>query len=37
MEHMRHVRIDRKDIPYHLLDDKVVLIPHNTYSMLFPS
>lgn len=37
MEHTGHVRIDRKDIPYHLLDDKVVLIPHNTYSMLFPN
>ena len=37
MEHTGHVRIDRKDIPYHLLDDKVVLMSHNTYSMLFPS
>lgn len=37
MEHTGHVRIDRKNIPYHLIDDKVSLIPNNAYSMLFPS
>ena len=29
MEHTGHVKINRKDIPYHLKDDKVALIPHN--------
>lgn len=37
MEHTGHVRIDRKIIPYHLIDDRVVLIPNSVYSMLFPS
>ena len=37
MEHTGHVQIDRKSIPYHLIDDRVVLIPNNVYSMLFSS
>lgn len=37
MEHTGHVNINRKSIPYHLIDNKVTLIPNNTYSALFPS
>lgn len=37
MEHTGHVRIDRKNIPYHLIDDRVVLVPNSVCSMLFPS
>lgn len=37
MEHTGNVRIDRKNVPYHLIDDRVVLIPNNAYSMFFPS
>lgn len=37
MEHTGHIRINRKYIPYHLIDEKVTLIPDNTYSALMPS
>lgn len=37
MEHTGHIKINRKNVPYHLIDDKVTLIPNNTYSELFPS
>ena len=37
MEHTGHIKINRKNVPYHLIDDKVTLIPNDTYSALFPS
>lgn len=37
MEHTGHIKVNRKNVPYHLLDDKVTLIPYDTYSALFPS
>lgn len=37
MEHTGHIKINRKNVPYHLIDDKVTLIPYDTYSALFPS
>ena len=27
MEHTGHIKINRKNVPYHLVDDKVTLIP----------
>lgn len=37
MEHTGHIKINRKNVPYHLVDDKVTLIPFDTYSALIPS
>lgn len=37
MEHTGHIKINRKNMPYHLIDDKVTLIPYDTYSALIPS
>lgn len=37
MEHTGYIKINRKNVPYHLIDDKVTLIPYDTYSALLPS
>lgn len=29
MEHTGHIKVNRKNVPYHLLDDKVTLIPYD--------
>lgn len=37
MEHTGHVKIDDNEIPFHLVDNKVTLIPYDTYSTLIRS